>query len=215
MPWKISVYKAMGDGVACLFGCLFACLPACLPVCLCVCHCLLVGCLVGSWLRVVVVVTVVDEDGAVTYRHGRRVFLVSVDKSLACCVWGSLPLRLHADFGSDMWNLAIGELDTLGEEVEAQASGPHLVVLPASFAFPTRKRENRPVRASRFIAKIWHAQVQDILAEITGARTVPRVFIGGQCIGGGGCGFAAPAPFCGTARTCVFGENVAKKTRES
>ncbi|CAJ1460852.1 unnamed protein product [Effrenium voratum] len=39
------------------------------------------------------------------------------------------------------------ELDTLGEEVEAQ--------------------------------------VQDILAEITGARTVPRVFIGGQCIGGG------------------------------
>jgi len=29
------------------------------------------------------------------------------------------------------------------------------------------------------------AQVQDVLAEITGARTVPRVFIGGTCIGGG------------------------------
>mmetsp|Transcript_62690 Transcript_62690/g.117274 ORF Transcript_62690/g.117274 Transcript_62690/m.117274 type:complete len:318 (+) Transcript_62690:28-981(+) len=29
------------------------------------------------------------------------------------------------------------------------------------------------------------AEVQDILAGITGARTVPRVFIGGKCIGGG------------------------------
>eukprot|EP00913_Durusdinium_trenchii_P004935 g4582.t1 len=42
---------------------------------------------------------------------------------------------------------AVCELDTLGEEVEAQ--------------------------------------VQDILLGLTGARTVPRVFIGGQCIGGG------------------------------
>ncbi|KAK7869645.1 hypothetical protein R5R35_010013 [Gryllus longicercus] len=27
--------------------------------------------------------------------------------------------------------------------------------------------------------------IQDILGEITGARTVPRVFVKGQCIGGG------------------------------
>ncbi|XP_072166669.1 uncharacterized protein [Diadema setosum] len=29
------------------------------------------------------------------------------------------------------------------------------------------------------------AQIQDCLNEITGARTVPRVFIGGKCVGGG------------------------------
>ncbi|CAE7216949.1 MSRB3, partial [Symbiodinium pilosum] len=29
------------------------------------------------------------------------------------------------------------------------------------------------------------AEIQDILAGITGARTVPRVFVGGKCIGGG------------------------------
>jgi glutaredoxin 3 len=28
-------------------------------------------------------------------------------------------------------------------------------------------------------------KIQDYLASITGARTVPRVFIGGNCIGGG------------------------------
>lgn len=28
-------------------------------------------------------------------------------------------------------------------------------------------------------------EVQDILANITGARTVPRVFVDGRCIGGG------------------------------
>jgi glutaredoxin 3 len=27
--------------------------------------------------------------------------------------------------------------------------------------------------------------LQDVLLEMTGARTVPRVFIGGKCIGGG------------------------------
>ncbi|XP_050444607.1 uncharacterized protein LOC126848083 isoform X2 [Cataglyphis hispanica] len=27
--------------------------------------------------------------------------------------------------------------------------------------------------------------IQDVLAEITGARTVPRVFLNGQCLGGG------------------------------
>ncbi|ESO08622.1 hypothetical protein HELRODRAFT_74975 [Helobdella robusta] len=29
------------------------------------------------------------------------------------------------------------------------------------------------------------SQIQDALQQITGARTVPRVFIGGKCIGGG------------------------------
>jgi len=28
-------------------------------------------------------------------------------------------------------------------------------------------------------------EIQDILLELTGARSVPRVFIGGKCIGGG------------------------------
>lgn len=28
-------------------------------------------------------------------------------------------------------------------------------------------------------------EIQDVLLEITGARTVPRVFIDGKCIGGG------------------------------
>ncbi|XP_012230648.1 uncharacterized protein [Linepithema humile] len=27
--------------------------------------------------------------------------------------------------------------------------------------------------------------IQDVLAEITGARTVPRVFLNGECLGGG------------------------------
>lgn len=28
-------------------------------------------------------------------------------------------------------------------------------------------------------------EIQSVLGELTGARTVPRVFIGGKCIGGG------------------------------
>ena len=33
-----------------------------------------------------------------------------------------------------------------------------------------------------------YGQVQDILLGLTGARTVPRVFVDGQCIGGGNDG---------------------------
>lgn len=28
-------------------------------------------------------------------------------------------------------------------------------------------------------------EIQDVLAELTGARTVPRVFLNGECLGGG------------------------------
>jgi len=28
-------------------------------------------------------------------------------------------------------------------------------------------------------------EIQDVLGEITGARTVPRVFLNGECLGGG------------------------------
>lgn len=44
---------------------------------------------------------------------------------------------------------------------------------------------NKPYTAIELDDREDAQDIQDVLAELTGARTVPRVFLNGECLGGG------------------------------